>query len=108
LWIVVPRKTSAPTEGGDWEIDTWLMSCRVIGRGLEDLMFNTLIEMVRAQGGRRLFGVYLPTAKNGLVAGWFPQLGFASVKDDPAASEQTFVLEIARAALRPHFIQTKG
>ena len=90
---------------GDWEIDTWLMSCRVIGRGLEDLMFNALVEMIRARGGRRLRGIYRATPKNGLVAGLLPRLGFALESGQADAEEQLYVLDLEGVAPRPHFIR---
>lgn len=59
-----------------WDIDTWLMSCRVLGRKVEEAMLSRLIEQARAAGVVRLAGVYKPTAKNGMVADHYPRLGF--------------------------------
>ena len=55
------------------EIDTWLMSCRVLNRGVEEIMLAWATETA---GGRSLVGSYLPTAKNGLVRDLYPRLGF--------------------------------
>jgi FkbH-like protein len=99
LWMAVAR------DGEDWEIDSWLMSCRVIGRGLEDLMFNTLVEMVRGRGGRRLHGMYRPTAKNGLVADLLPRLGFAPEAAGAGRDERAYVLTLDGAGARPHYIR---
>ncbi len=98
LWLTLPRGD------GEWEIDSWVMSCRVIGRGLEDLMFNELAAAARAVGALRLRGVYRPTAKNSLVAKLFPDLGFAA-EAETQASEQIYTLELTRASERPHFIR---
>ncbi|MGE3342185.1 MAG: HAD-IIIC family phosphatase [Vicinamibacterales bacterium] len=57
-------------------IDTWVMSCRVLKRGVEQLMLNTLVAMAREMGCERLTGEYIPTAKNGLVRDLLPALGF--------------------------------
>jgi FkbH-like protein len=100
LWIAIARGGAAGGFAPEWEIDSWLMSCRVIGRGLEDLMFNALVEMTRARGGRRLHGLYRPTAKNALVADWLSRLGF----QPEAGQEGAFVLELQGVASRPHFI----
>jgi FkbH-like protein len=59
-----------------WEIDTWLMSCRVLGRQMEKFMFDRLVEAARAQGIREIVGVYRQTQKNGLVRDHYDQLGF--------------------------------
>ena len=68
-----------------WEIDTWLMSCRALGRQMERFMFDRMMEAAAAMGVREITGVYLPTAKNGLVADLYEKLGFA--KGDATAEE---------------------
>ena len=57
-------------------IDTWLMSCRVISRTVEELLFNTLVASARRAGIERLVGVYVPTTKNDLVKAHYDRLGF--------------------------------
>lgn len=60
------------------DIDTWVMSCRVIGRTLERTMLAHLIEEARRRGLNALRGTYIPTARNGLVSGLYEDLGFRS------------------------------
>jgi FkbH-like protein len=62
-----------------WEIDTWLMSCRVLGRKVEQAMLAKTIQEATARGIRRLVGVYIPTAKNAMVADHYGKLGFQNV-----------------------------
>jgi len=57
-------------------IDTLLLSCRVIGRGLEAILVNRLGRLAREMGAGSLLGEYVPTARNGQVAELYPQLGF--------------------------------
>lgn len=57
-------------------IDTWLMSCRVLGRGVETAVLDLLAQAARERGARELVGQYLPTPKNGLVAEHYAKLGF--------------------------------
>lgn len=64
-------------DAGLLSIDTWLMSCRVLNRRLEEQVLNVLVAVARQRGARRLVGQYLPTAKNGMVAGHYGKLGFA-------------------------------
>jgi predicted enzyme involved in methoxymalonyl-ACP biosynthesis len=59
-----------------WLIDTWLMSCRVLGRRVEEAMLAELVAAARAAGIERIDAKYLPTAKNGMVAEHFDNLGF--------------------------------
>ncbi len=61
-----------------WEIDTFLLSCRVIGRGVETALLAQLSAVVQTQGGKDLLGEYCPSAKNGIVAGFYARHGFAS------------------------------
>jgi FkbH-like protein len=69
--------TGAPDE--TWEIDTLLMSCRVMGRQVEDAFLAYLAELARDVGGKRLRGSFRPTAKNSPVAQFYPQHGFAEL-----------------------------
>jgi FkbH-like protein len=57
-------------------IDTWVMSCRVLKRGVERLLRNEVVAAARDRGLRRVLGEYIPTAKNGLVRDHFRSLGF--------------------------------
>ncbi len=62
--------------GPDLWIDLWLMSCRVLKRGVEQLICNHLVERAKAAGYRTLHGVYLPTERNGMVKDLYGELGF--------------------------------
>ena len=63
-------------------IDTWLMSCRVLKRGVETLLHNYLCRWARQQGLRRIRGEYIPTAKNGIVRDHYAGLGFTQLSED--------------------------
>jgi FkbH-like protein len=66
---------------GEWEIDTWLMSCRTLGRQMEKFMFDRMVEAAISRGIRRLIGVFRPTGKNGLVRELYDQTGFERVSE---------------------------
>lgn len=57
-------------------IDTWLMSCRVLKRGMEQFVLNQMVEKAKAIGVNKMIGEYLPTAKNGIVKDHYDLLGF--------------------------------
>jgi FkbH-like protein len=59
-----------------WEIDTWLMSCRVLGRRVEEAVLDHLVQVARSTGAESLIGRYIPTAKNRMVAEHYRKLGF--------------------------------
>lgn len=81
--------------GSAWEIDTLLMSCRALGRQMEKFMFDRLIEAAIVRRIRRLVGVYVPTAKNGLVRELYDQMGFRRVGEN--ADELRYELDVPTA-----------
>jgi len=66
------------SDDGEASIDTWIMSCRVLKRTVEELLMNHLVERLSARGVTRLSGEYIPTGKNRLVEDLLPRLGFQS------------------------------
>ena len=64
-------------EGVALHIDVWLMSCRVLKRGVERLLANHLVERARAMNVKSVRGSYIPTAKNKMVENLYAELGFA-------------------------------
>jgi FkbH-like protein len=63
----------------DIRIDTWLMSCRVLGRRMEETTLNLIVQQARVLGCKRLIGVYRPTAKNSMVRDHYARLGFTPI-----------------------------
>ena len=63
-------------ENGVAEIDTWLMSCRVLKRQVEEVVLNEILRQARVRGCREVRGIYLPTEKNGIVKDLFSKFGF--------------------------------
>jgi predicted enzyme involved in methoxymalonyl-ACP biosynthesis len=70
--IVIGHKNGAEEMG----LDTWLMSCRVLGRGVENATLNIIVEEARRLGAKRLRGTYIPTSKNGMVKNHYLNLKF--------------------------------
>jgi FkbH-like protein len=66
------------SDDGEASIDTWIMSCRVLKRTVEELLMNHLVERLSARGVTRLSGEYIPSGKNRLVEDLLPRLGFQS------------------------------
>jgi FkbH-like protein len=58
-------------------IDDWLMSCRVLGRQVENATLNVVASVARSLGASKLKGTYRPTKKNAMVADLLARLGFA-------------------------------
>ena len=74
----------AKVESDALVLDTWLMSCRVLKRGVEHFLLNHLVDLARELGLRRLLGAYVPSAKNVLVRDHYAALGFTRVGGDDA------------------------
>jgi FkbH-like protein len=71
----------AETTGAEAEIATWLMSCRVLGRHVEEACLRVLAERCAELGVERLIGWYRPTEKNGMVREMYRTLGFTLVDE---------------------------
>ena len=83
----------APGARDTWEIDTWLMSCRVLGRRVEHFMFDRLCDAAREAGITSIVGVYRPTARNAQVADLFTRLGFRPTAEEP--NELRYVFDVS-------------
>lgn len=64
---------------GDAVVDTFLMSCRVMNRGVEQALMAHLVAEARRMGCDRVIGDYVPTRRNGLVQDFYSRMGFAGV-----------------------------
>jgi len=62
-------------------IDSWIMSCRVLKRGVEQLLLDIIINIAKDNNIYELKGVYIPTAKNILVKDLYRSLRFKKVND---------------------------
>lgn len=80
------------TDPATAELDTFLMSCRVIGRCAEDAFMHGLLQRLHARGVNKLHAHYLPTAKNALVKELLPKLGFRPL---PGEAEGRFVMDLS-------------
>ncbi len=78
------------------QIDTWLMSCRVIARTVEAFCLNALTKAAAEQGYQRVEGLYIPTKKNVLVADLYDRLGFTRVQTG-ADGSVTYELDPSKA-----------
>lgn len=75
--IVISEK-----KGSELHIDLWLMSCRVLKRGMEYAMINRLVEEAKKADVKTIYGYYYPTKKNAMVKELFGGFGFSKVSED--------------------------
>jgi FkbH-like protein len=81
-------------QADDLVLDTWLMSCRVLGRQVEAATLNLVAAEARKLGRARLVGLYVPAAKNMMVRDHYEKLGFTVVERDEAGGSRA-VLDLA-------------
>jgi FkbH-like protein len=81
-------------EADDWLVDTWLMSCRVLGRQVEQAVLQELVSRARGLGITRIVGTYRPTERNRLVEDHYAKLGFTKC-DCPMEGSTSWSLDVA-------------
>jgi FkbH-like protein len=88
-------------DGDALVIRDWLMSCRVLARGVEQFIMNHVVAQAEQLGLTRVVGEYIPTAKNGMVRDFFRQFGFARI----SATDNLWTLDVAAYQPRETFIR---
>ena len=70
------------TEDSSLNINLWLMSCRVLKRGMENAMRHVLVETAAKKGIKTIYGYYYPTRKNVMVKDHYADMGFIFLYTD--------------------------
>lgn len=83
-----------------WEIDTWLMSCRVLGRKVEEAMLDKVVTSARKSGISRIIGTYIPTSKNAMVKDHYARLGFQPI-ESPSGGATRWFLDVSSYSALP-------
>jgi FkbH-like protein len=96
ICVIILKKESESTAF----IDTWFMSCRVLKRGMENFVLNTIAGFAKEAGFSSLKGEYIPTAKNEMVKNHYAGLGFEE-------AEGSWVLDLNKYENKKTFIETK-
>lgn len=74
-------------------IDTFLLSCRIIGRGVEEVFLKECIKRSRKQGKKIIYGSYIKTKKNSLVAEFYKNSGFTIDSQNENETKYKFLLD---------------
>ena len=74
--IAVPDH-GGPSAATDYRLDSFVMSCRVLGRRAEHALLHAIARRARQRGARTLLGEFIPTKKNAPAVGFFADAGFA-------------------------------
>lgn len=92
--VIILRKEDTQT----LFIDTWFMSCRVLKRGMENFVLNTIAEKAKYENYKYLKGEYIPTVKNEMVKDHYKELGFEK-------AGKFWLLDIEKYKLKECFIK---
>ena len=82
-------------EGQNAFIDTFLLSCRAIGRGIEEAMLKVCIDRARERGCENIFGIYVPSKRNHLVKKFYEKNNFSKVETEE--NKIIYVLSLSKA-----------
>jgi len=82
-------------------IDSWIMSCRVLKRGMENFTLNIIIELAAANNFKKVVGEYIPTKKNAIVKDHYAKLGFVLEGDK-------WIADVTKYEKRDTFIVNKA
>jgi FkbH-like protein len=88
-------------------IDTWLMSCRVLGRGVEAASLEALSKLAEVMGIKQLVGEYRPTNRNKMVSNHYERLGFRPLtnSDSSDLSPTIWCTDLPRTNKPQHHIE---
>ena len=103
--VMILRATDDP---GVLDVDTWVMSCRVFGRQLENEAMSIAVAAARGRGIRVLRADYIPTERNRVVSGLFKGLGFAPVPGTEPSGASRWILNTAEYVAPPTFITRRA
>jgi len=93
-------------QSDECEIDTFLLSCRVIGRTVETALLAHIAESAEQRGHKRLVGWFLPTKKNAPARDFYQQHGFSRREQNEGGS--LWGLDLKDSALRcPDWIKLR-
>jgi FkbH-like protein len=102
IGVVIVRQGAS-----EWEIDSWLQSCRVLERGVEQCLMNSLFAKASTADVERIVARYIPTDRNQMVADFYPRLGFKVAAHNGDGSID-FLCEVPEYAPHLTFIETSG
>ena len=94
----------AEIKNDELHILLWLMSCRVLNRGVEKILMDSLVESAKKIGVKKIRGFYFKTTKNKLVESFYEEFGFEKISD--SGEEKIYILDVAEYVPKGKFIET--
>lgn len=84
-------------------IRLFLMSCRVLKRGLEDMIMNVIVNIAKERAIKKIIGYYYPTAKNKIVKLFYSNMGFLKKSEDENGNT-VWEIELGKYVMKKIFI----
>jgi FkbH-like protein len=100
--IVAILLATPPAQDGTLVVDSFLVSCRALGRGVEDALWAALVERANEAGIHKVLAEYLPTPKNGIVARLYDRFGLQRLEH--SLNSTRYVLESIEVQQPPAWI----
>ncbi len=79
-------------DGNQAVIDTLLLSCRILGKGIETAFVKTMLNLLREKGIKSVEACYIPTAKNGQVRDFYDKIGFEFSREDDGVKSYSLTM----------------
>jgi len=83
------------------KLDTMLLSCRALGRGIEQRFLDETVSFARDHGAKQVYGEYVPTAKNVQVRNFLDKCGFTLI-DTAADGTRSYLLDVDNCNIERH------
>jgi len=96
--------TAGKIIGQELHIELWLMSCRVLKRGMEDAMLEKLCALAKEKGVTTIIGYYKPTPKNKMVSDFYSGFGFQKLYESEVEVAWKFDLSMGAPKIK-HVIE---
>jgi predicted enzyme involved in methoxymalonyl-ACP biosynthesis len=103
---IVAVLLARPSDPSTLVVDSFLVSCRALGRGVEDALWAEMMLRAHRQSIRRLEATYISTPKNGIVADLYDRLGLQRIGHDSSSTQ--YVLEPVAPVKSPSWITSKN
>ncbi len=88
-----------------WEIDSFLLSCRILGKNIELSFMESIINLAKKENVQRLKAYFIPTPKNKLTENLLEKCGFSVTENKE--EKKSYLLELANAKKLDTFFEVK-
>lgn len=88
-------------------LDSYLLSCRILGREIEKVTLLKLIEEINRDKKKPIKAQYVPTKKNSMAADFLDNIGFVHIKTDEKSGIKDYVFDLNKKPIIKTFYNIK-